>query len=85
MYISNNVELSMRSAVYELVTAASWKLKVLVRTTRFYTDADLVFIVQSALAFIFGVLDTRNLPRHARFAETIGSDSKQTLGRGWSG
>ena len=57
-----DVELCMHSAVDELVTAANCKLKMLVRTRRFYTDADFGFVVQGAPAFVFGVPDTCNLP-----------------------
>jgi hypothetical protein len=43
----------MRSAVDELVNGASWKLKMLVRTKRFYTDAELVMLYKAhLLAFI---------------------------------
>ena len=35
-------QLTMSEAVGEIVTAAGWKLRTLVRTRRFYTDADLI-------------------------------------------
>ena len=41
--------LSMASAVSEMVSAAGWKLRVILRTRRFYTDADLVLFYKSHL------------------------------------
>ena len=37
-------ELTMADAISELVSAAGWKLRTLIRTRRFYTDADLVVL-----------------------------------------
>ena len=42
-------ELSMVDAVSEIVSAAGWKLKTLLRTRRFYVDADLVVFYKSHL------------------------------------
>ena len=42
-------ELIMADAVAELVTDASWKLRTLIRTRRFYTDADLILLYKSHL------------------------------------
>ena len=39
--------LSMAQAVAELVSSASWKLRTLLRTRRFYTDADLILLYKS--------------------------------------
>jgi hypothetical protein len=48
-----DVELTMHSAVDKLVTEASWKLKMLLRTRRFYTNAELVLLYKShLLAFL---------------------------------
>ena len=41
--------LSMASAVSEMVSAAGWKLRVILRTRRFYSDADLVLFYKSHL------------------------------------
>ena len=37
-----DTELSMAYAVSELVSSAGWTLRTLLRTRRFYTDADLI-------------------------------------------
>ena len=42
-------ELSMVDAVSEIVSAAGWKLRTLLRTRRFYTDSDLVVLYKSHL------------------------------------
>ena len=42
-------ELIMADAVAELVSDASWKLRTLIRTRRFYTDADLILLYKSHL------------------------------------
>ena len=42
-------ELSMADATEELVSAASWKLRTLIRTRRFYTHADLVVLYKAHL------------------------------------
>ncbi len=39
----------MVDAVSEIVSAAGWKLKTLLRTRRFYVDADLVVFYKSHL------------------------------------
>ena len=44
-----DVALTMKAAVDELVKDASWKLKVLMRTKRFYTDADFVILYKAHL------------------------------------
>jgi hypothetical protein len=44
-----DVELSMRGAVDDLATAASWKLKMLLRTRRFYSDAELIVLYKAHL------------------------------------
>ena len=44
-----DVPLTMRQAVDELVTEAGWKLKMLIRTRRFYTNAELVVLYKSHL------------------------------------
>ena len=40
-------ELTMSDAVAELVAAAGWKLRTLLRTHRFYTDADFIMLYTS--------------------------------------
>ena len=47
--VSFDPELSMADAIGELVSAASWKLRTLVRTRRFYTHADLVVLYKAHL------------------------------------
>ncbi len=42
-------QLTMSEAVGEIVTAAGWKLRTLVRTRRFYTDADLIVLYKAHL------------------------------------
>ena len=42
-------QLTMSEAVGEIVTAAGWKLRTLVRTRRFYTDADLIILYKAHL------------------------------------
>ena len=37
-----DMTLSMKDAVEEVVVAAGWKLRMLLRSKRFYTDAELV-------------------------------------------
>lgn len=41
--------LTMQGAIDELVGEAIWKLKTLIRTKRFYTDAELVMLYKSHL------------------------------------
>ena len=41
--------LSMTAAIAELVAAAGWKLRTLLRTRRFYTEADLVILYKAHL------------------------------------
>jgi hypothetical protein len=41
--------LTMADAVEELVASASWKLGTLIRTRRYYTDADLIILYKSQL------------------------------------
>ena len=47
--IGFDVALTMKAAVEELVKDASWKLKMLIRTKRFYSDADLVILYKAHL------------------------------------
>jgi hypothetical protein len=44
-----DTELSMVSAVSEIVSSAGWKLRTLLRTRRFYTDADLIVLYKAHL------------------------------------
>ena len=44
-----DTELSMAHAVAELVSSACWKLRTLLRTKRFYTDADLIVLYKAHL------------------------------------
>ena len=39
----------MANAVFELVSSAGWKLRTLLRTKRFYTDADLIILYKAHL------------------------------------
>ena len=41
--------LTMASAVAELVTEASWKLKMLIKTRRYYNDAELVMLYKTQM------------------------------------
>ena len=41
--------LSMTAAIAELVAAAGWKSRTLLRTRRFYTEADLVILYKAHL------------------------------------
>ena len=41
--------LSMSAAISELVSAAGWKLRTLIRTRRFYSEADLVILYKAHL------------------------------------
>ena len=47
--VSFDEELAMSDAVSEIVSAAGWKLRTLMRTRRFYTDADLIVLYKSHL------------------------------------
>jgi hypothetical protein len=47
--VTFDVELTMADAVAEVVTAASWKLRTLVRTRRYYTDGELVVLYKAHL------------------------------------
>ena len=47
--IEFDVALRMDKAVEDVVFAAGWKLKMLVRTRRFYTDGELVILYKSHL------------------------------------
>ena len=47
--VTFDTELSMAEAVADLVAAAGWKLRTLLRTRRFYTDADLVVLYKAHL------------------------------------
>ena len=47
--LSYDVELTMADAVAEITTAARWKLRMLARTRRFYTDAELVTLYKAHL------------------------------------
>ena len=51
-----DTELSMANAVSELVSSAGWKLRTLLRTRRFYTDADLVILVGYAQTAAVGIV-----------------------------
>lgn len=44
-----DTELSMAAAVSDLVAAAGWKLRTLLRTRRFYSDADLIGLYKAHL------------------------------------
>jgi hypothetical protein len=44
-----DVMLSMRGAVDELTTDASWKLKMLIRSRRYYSDAELIVLYKAHL------------------------------------
>jgi hypothetical protein len=45
--VSFDGELTMADAVAEVVTEAGWKLRTLLRTQRYYTDADLIVLYKS--------------------------------------
>ena len=47
--VTFDTELAMADAISELVSAAGWKLRTLIRTRRFYTDADLVVLYKAHL------------------------------------
>ena len=60
-----DTELSMACAVSDLVSAAGWKLRVILRTRRFYSDADLIkFFKAHLLSFLEYVSNTSYLPCH---------------------
>jgi hypothetical protein len=44
-----DTDLSMAGAVSEMVSAAGWKLRTLLRTRRYYTDADLILLYKAHL------------------------------------
>ena len=44
-----DTELSMAHAVSELVSSAGWKLRIILRIRRFYTDADLIVFYKAHL------------------------------------
>ncbi len=44
-----DVKLTMQSAIDEVVPQESWKLKMLVRTRRYYTDSELVLLYKPHL------------------------------------
>jgi len=44
-----DTEISMANAVSELVSSAGWKLRTILRTRRFYTDADLIVFYKAHL------------------------------------
>ena len=44
-----DTELSMACAVSEIVSAAGWKLRTLLRTRRFYTDVDMIMFYKAHL------------------------------------
>ena len=47
--VSFDEQLAMSEAVGEIVAAAGWKLRTLLRTRRFYTDADLISLYKAHL------------------------------------
>ena len=47
--VTFDVALTMSDAVAEVVTAASWKLRTLLRTRRYYTDAELIVLYKAHL------------------------------------
>ncbi len=47
--VSFDSELSMSQAVAEIVTAAGWKMRTLLRTRRYYTDSDLIVLYKAHL------------------------------------
>ena len=47
--VSFDEQLTMSEAVGEIVAAAGWKLRTLLRTRRFYTDADLIGLYKAHL------------------------------------
>ena len=51
--VTFDVELTMADAVVEITTAATWKLRMLARTKRCYTDAELVVLYKAhVLSFL---------------------------------
>ena len=47
--VAFNVELSMTGAIEDLAMAASWKLKMLLRTRVFYTDGEMIVLYKAHL------------------------------------
>ena len=45
--VSFDMELSMAAAVSDLVSAAGWKFRTLLRTRRFYSDAELIVLYKA--------------------------------------
>ncbi len=69
-------ELAMADAISDLVNAAGWKLRTLLRTRRFYADADLVVLYKSHL---LSFLEYRTpAVYHATRAVLVRLDSVQT-------
>ena len=73
--------LSMKDAIHELVADASWKIASILRTTRFFTDGELVNLYKSKLlsfleyrtAAIYHACDTTLAPLN-RFQERFLSE-----------
>ena len=85
-----DTELSMASAVAEMVTAAGWTMKTLLRTKRYYTDADLIVLYKAHLLSFLEYRTpaiyhaTRNILSRldavrARFLRDVGVDDVTTL------
>lgn len=75
-----DVSLSMKDTVDELVAAAGWKMKVLVRTKRFYTDAEMVGLYK---AHLLSYLEYRTAAVYHAKRDFVGSrqDPRQVSGR----
>ena len=65
-----DTELSMAHAVSELVSSAGWKLRTLLRTRRFYTDADLIVFYK---VHLFTCLEYRTLATYHATRAVISS------------
>ena len=82
--------LSMRDAVTELVSDATWKIASIIRTARFFTDGELVNVYKSQLlayikyrtAAIYHACDTVLAPLDAfqqRFLRELGMSEEDAL------
>ena len=89
--VSFDMELSMAAAVSDIVSAAGWKFRTLLRTRRFYSDAELIVLYKAHLLSYLEYRTpaiyhaTRNILSRldavqSRFLRDIGVDDVTALG-----
>ena len=65
-----DVSITMRSAVEEVVLEAGWKLKMLLRTKRFYTDGELILLSKDTYWHMWSIALQLSTMPPARFCRS---------------